>query len=114
MGTRIPEEWRVPLAYVVLLVVPTLVAGVRFVSTHGRVALVGVALSLLIVLAGAYALLQRSRIAWWLLVVWEGLAVADWVYHVGKHGLGLEWRLGGVLTLVGFALLVSAPMRRFV
>jgi hypothetical protein len=76
--------------------------------------MVAVAMSLLIVLAGAYALLQRSRIAWWILIVWEGLAVADWVYEVRKHGLGMGSTLLGVLTLVSVALLVSAPMRRFV
>ena len=109
-----PEEWRIPLVFVVLWVVPTFVTGVLLVRTHGRVAVVGVTLSLLFVLAGSQALLRRSRTAWWLLIVFFGAGVALWLYHVGKHGLGIEWALWGVLTFVNFSLLVSAPMRRFV
>lgn len=114
MGTRIPEEWRVPVAFVVLWVVPLLVADSLLVLTHGRVAVVAVALSLLLALAGAQALLRRSHVAWWLLVVLFVAGVAEWVYHVATHGLGDQWTLWGVLTFVNFGLLVSAPMRRFV
>jgi len=114
VGTRIPEEWRVPIAFAVLWVVPLVVADSLLLLTHGRVALVAVAFSILLALAGTQALLRRSHVAWWLLVVLFVGGVAEWVYHVVSHGLGVQWTLWGVLTFVNFALLVSAPMRRFV
>jgi len=112
-------EWRVPIAFVVLWVLPPLVAVIHpawfwGARTHGHAAEAVTAIWLLIVLVGAQALLQRSRIAWWILVALYLAGVAQWVYYVGRHGLGWAWTLRGVLTLVSFALLVSAPMRRFV
>jgi hypothetical protein len=71
-------------------------------------------ISLLIALVAAQSLLQRWRPAWWLLVVLYLVAVATWVGHLVNHGLGIAWALWGLLTLIGFGLLVSAPMRRFV
>jgi hypothetical protein len=113
LQSRVPEEWRIPIAFAVVWVVPSVVAMARPSwwerAPHFDVA---VALALVIVLVGA--LLQRSRVAWWILVVIYVGAVATWVQHVVSQGLGPAWTLWGVITLVNFALLISAPMRRFV
>lgn len=118
MQSRIPAEWRVPVAFVVIWIVPPLVAVIHpawwGVRTQGHGAEVPLAISLLIALAAAQTLLQRWRPAWWLLVVLYLVGVATWVGHAVSHGLGIAWALWGVLTLVNFGLLVSAPMRRFV
>ena len=84
------------------------------VRTQGRAAEVPVAFGLLIALVGVKELFERSRVAWWILVVFYVAGIATWVQHVVTQGFGTPWTLGGVLTLVNFALLVSAPMRRFV
>jgi len=111
--SRIPEEWRVPIAFAVVWVVPFVVEVAR-PSLWERAPLFGLAVSvaLFIVLVGA--LLSRSPAAWWILVVIYVAAVATWVQHVVSKGVGTAWTLWGVLTLVNLALLMSAPMRRFV
>ena len=114
MGTRVPEEWRVPIAFAVLWVVPLLVGDGLIVRSHGRAAVVAVAFSLLFALVGVQSLLRRSHIAWYILVVIFLAGIPEWVYHVTKHGLSVAWALWGVLGLANLALLISAPMRRFV
>ncbi|MDX6481435.1 MAG: hypothetical protein QOG85_1945 [Gaiellaceae bacterium] len=114
VGTRIPEEWRVPIAFVALWVVSLLVADSLLLLSHGRDVLVAVAFSLLLTIALANALLQRSRVVWWLLVVLSVGGMAEHVFHLVKHGLSVHWALWSVLELISFALLISAPMRRFV
>lgn len=114
MWSRIPDEWRIPLAFAVLWAVPLLVAAARpsfWQRAHGH-AEVAVALALLLALVGA--LLRRSRVAWWILVASYVGGVVTWVQHVVNQGLGIAWMFWRVLMLVNIALLVSAPMRRFV
>jgi len=69
-------------------------------------------LALTIVLNGA--LLARSRTAWWILVIFHAIGVVQVIEDSAHHRLGVAATLWGMLTLVSFALLVSAPMRRFV
>lgn len=116
VGSRVPDEWRAPIAFAVVWIVPFVVAIARpsfwaRVDGHGYI---GVALSfaLFVVLIGA--LLQRSRAAWWIFVL---IYLGNFVQsgrHIASHGLGTTWVVYGVLGLVNFALLISAPMRRFV
>jgi hypothetical protein len=112
--SRVRAEWRVPIAFLVLWIVPVLVADTLFLRTHGRAAAVAVLLSLLLALGGAQAIVQRWPVGWGILVVIYVGGIAQWAYHVVVHGLGVAWALWGVLGFVNFALLVSAPMRRFV
>ena len=114
MGARIPVEWRVPIAFAVLWIVPLLVADSILVWTHGRGFLIAAAVSMLLALAGTQALLRRSQVAWWLLVALFVAGVVEWIYRVLRDGLGVQSALWGGLLFVNFALLLSAPMRRFV
>jgi hypothetical protein len=112
--SRVPEEWRIPIAFAVVWVVPLVVAVARpswWEQTHGHVE-APIALALLVVLVAW--LLRRSRVAWWIFVVVYVGAIPTWIHHVYTQGLGIAWAFWGVLTLVNFVLLVSAPMRRFV
>lgn len=111
--TRIPEEWRVPIAFAVVWVVPSVVELAR-PSLWERAPIFGLAVSVALVIVLVGALLSRSRAAWWILVVSYVAAVATWVQHIVSKGVGTGWTLLGVVTLVNFALLISAPMRRFV
>jgi len=112
--TRIPKEWRIPVAFVVLWLMPLVVGDSLLLRTHGRAVVFAVGLSLLIGLTGSYELLRRSQLAWWVLVVIFAGGFVEWVYHVDRHGLGVAWALWGALGVVNLCLLVSAPMRRFV
>lgn len=114
----VPAEWRVPIGWAFLWVGPAFVAAVHpswwGARTGSDAARVSAAFGLLIAVVGAVALLQRSRVAWWILVALEVFGFAIWLEHVVKHGLGVLWALSGMLSLGTLALLVSAPMRRFV
>jgi hypothetical protein len=116
--SRVPDEWRVPIVFVLLWVGPWVIAVAHpswwYGRLQGHAAEVPAAFGLLFALVGSGALLGRDRVAWWILVVLFVGGIAIWVQHVVSHGLGIAWTLWGVLTFVSFALLVSAPMRRFV
>jgi len=119
MFSGIPQDWRVPIAWAVLWLVPAIVyvafpplSGLR--TTDERAARVMLLVWLLIFGAGATALLLRSIAAWWILVLFELLGVVLWASHVGRDGLGIRSVVSGVLTFASAALLISAPMRRFV
>lgn len=116
--SRIPAEWRVPIAFAVLWVTPFVVTVSRpswWERLHGQGSeRVGVAFSLVFLIVLIGALLSRSRFAWWVLVVIYLGGFASWLQHVLGQGLGASWTLWGGLALLNFSLLVSAPMRRFV
>src|SRR4051794_36503699 len=106
-------EWRVPIAFTVLWVGP-FVAAIARPSWWERASVPALvfAIALTIVLNGA--LLTRSRAAWWILVILYVIGVVRVIQDGAGHRLGVASTLWGMLTLVNFALLVSAPMRRFV
>jgi hypothetical protein len=58
-------------------------------------------------------LLRRSRIAWWVFVVFSGLGLAAIVLEDAGKLVGIESIVGGLVGLVEFGLLVSSAMRRF-
>lgn len=69
------------------------------------------ALLLLLFLA---RLLQRSRFAWWLFVVFGVIGlVAPPIYQAGHH-VSVGWIVGALVGVVELGLLVSPPMRRFI
>lgn len=112
---RVPEEWRIPIAFTVLWVVPLIVAVARpsfWARTHGHAEpFVVLALFALLVVA----LLQRSRFAWWTLVVIYVIGgLSSWIQKVASGGLSIGWTIWAVLALAQLALLLSTPMRRFV
>ena len=115
MPSRVPGEWRVPIAFAVLWVVPLIVAVARpsfWARTHGHAEpFVVLALFVLLVLA----LLQRSRFAWWTLVVLYVVGgLPYWIQQVVSGGLSIGSTISAVLGLAQLALLLSTPMRRFV
>ena len=113
MVSRVPKEWRVPIAWAVLQVTPLVIEIARpsrWHRAHGYAEAIAVALLLVLVLA----VLRRSRVAWWILVVLSFGAYASWLKQVSGHGFGVAWVLSSVLSLVSFFLLLSTPMRRFV
>ena len=68
MVSRVPKEWRVPIAWAVLQVAPLVIEVARpsrWHRAHGYAEAIAVALLLVLVLA----VLRRSRVAWWILVV---------------------------------------------
>jgi hypothetical protein len=112
VGHRIPEEWRVPAAFA-LLVVGTLIFDAAHPSFWQRAHdTAPVAAALLLLLLGL--LLRRRRFAWWVFVAFSGIGLVTWLVHVVGHGASTGWVVGGVVGLVEFGLLVSSPMRRFV
>ena len=66
---------------------------------------------LLLILLGL--LLRRSRIAWWVFVVFSAVGLITWVFQAAGQPVKTEWVVGGLVGLVEFGLLVSPPMRRF-
>src|SRR4051812_32596684 len=105
MWPRVPREWRGPNALAGLFVVPRVVvvaypslSGLR--TTGESAARVFLLFWLLIVVAGATALLLRSIAAWWILVIWELLGIALWASKAARHGLGVHLVVSGGL---GFA-----------
>lgn len=111
--SRVPVEWRVPIAFAVLWIVPLLIAMTRS-SWWERVSVTGAIFALALYFGMIGALLARSRPAWWTSVVLYVASIALWIQHIADHGLRVATTLWGLLMLVNCVLLVSAPMRRFV
>ena len=114
MVSRVPKEWRVPIAWAVLQVAPLVIEVARPPSWHRPHGYAEAPIAVALVLVLVLAVLRRSRVAWWILVVLSFGAYASWVKQVSDHGLGVAWVLSSVLSLVSFFLLLSTPMRRFV
>jgi len=112
MAWRLPEEWRVPVAFVVLSV-GTLIYDAAHAWFWQRAHNMAPAAALLILLLLGFLLL-RWRFAWWVFVVFSGAGLVTWVAEAPTHEVSSGWVVGGLLGLVEFGLLVSAPMRRFV
>jgi hypothetical protein len=109
---RLPEEWRVPGAFA-LLVVGTLIFGASHASFWQRAHdTAPVAAALILVLLGL--LLLRRRFAWWVFVVFSGIGLVSWAAHLSNHEITGGWVVGLLLGLLEFGLLVSPAMRRFV
>jgi hypothetical protein len=112
--SRLPEEWRAPIAFAALWVVRLVVAVARpswWNRLHGHVEAL---LALLVLLALLGWLLRRSFVAWWIFVVIYVASIPTVIQHVVDYGLGVAWTTSALLTVASFVLLVSAPMRRFV
>jgi hypothetical protein len=109
---RPSEEWRVPAAFA-LLSVGTLAYDALHAWFWQRAHdTAPVAAALILILLGL--LLRRSRLAWWVFVVFAGIGLVTWVAHVSAHWTSTGWVVGGVVGLIEFGLLVSPSMRRFV
>lgn len=109
---RLPEEWRVPVAFALLVV-----GGLVYSASHPWFwqrahDMAWIAGPVTLILLGL--LLRRSRIAWWMFVLIFAVGVVSDAVHASGHDVSAAWIAGGVVGLVEFGLLVSPPMRRFV
>jgi hypothetical protein len=112
MTLRLPEEWRIPIAFAVLVI-----GGLLYSASHAWFwqrahDMAWIAGPLLLVLVGL--LLRRSRIAWWVFVVFSGPGLVTWILQGVGGPVSTGWVVGGLVGLVEFGLLVSPPMRRFI
>src|SRR3954467_6048692 len=92
---RLPEEWRVPTAFV-LLSVGTLfyeaAHGWFWQRAHDTAPVAGAIILLLLAL-----LLRRHRFAWWVFVLVSGSGLVTWVQHAFGNQISTGWVVGGVL-----------------
>lgn len=112
MALRLPAEWRVPVAFALLVT-----GGLVYSASHAwfwqrKHDMAWIAGPLLLVLLVGL-LLRRSRIAWWLFVVFSGIGLVTWILQDVGGQVSTGWVVGGLVGLIEFGLLVSPPMRRF-
>lgn len=109
---RLPVEWRVPAAFA-LLSLGALVYDAAHTwfwqRAHDTAPVAAVLILLLIGL-----LLRRSRFAWWVFVSFGAIGLVTWPIHAASHRVSTGWVVGAIIGVVQLALLLSAPMRRFV
>ena len=108
---RLPDEWRPPVAFALLVI-----GGLVYSASHAwfwqrKHDMAWIAAPLVLILV--CLLLRRSRIAWWVFVVFSGVGLVTWVLRDAGGGVSTGWVVGGLVGLVEFGLLVSPPMRRF-
>jgi hypothetical protein len=112
VALRLPEESRIPAAFVLLSIGTLIYDAAHRSFWQGAHDTAPEAALLLLLLLGL--LLLRLRFAWWVFVIFSGVGLVTWVAHISLHKITTGWVVGGLLGLVEFGLLISPPMRRFV
>ena len=110
MTLRVPAEWRVPGAFALLVIGGLIYSASQAWFWQRAHDMAWIAAPPVLILLGL--LLRRSRIAWWVFVVFSSVGLVTWVLQAGGR-VSPEWVVGGLLGVVEFGLLVSPPMRRF-
>lgn len=93
------------------------VAAVVFAAAHARFwqrahETAWVAAPLILVLT--WLLLRRSRVVWWLFAIASGSGLVTSLVHLSIDPVTTVDAVGGLISAVQLALLLSPPMRRFV
>jgi hypothetical protein len=109
---RLPREWRVPAAFALLCIGALLYDAAHAWFWQRSHDTAPVAALLVLLLVGL--LLRRSRFAWWVFFSFGAVGLVTWLIRIAGHHVGSAWILGLAFGVAQFALLASAPMRRFV
>lgn len=114
--SRIPTEWRIPLAFAVLSLGSLIYSAAHAWFWQRAHDMAWLATPLLLLLL-ALLLWRRSRAAWWILVAFSVIGLASDLAYISTRprlGMGVHWVIAAAIGLVEFGLLLSPQMRDFV
>ena len=106
------DDWRVPAAFSALSVCVLIYDASHawfWQRAHDTAPVAAVLILLLVAL-----LLRRSRVAWWVFVLFGVIGLVSWPIHMATHHVSAAWVLGALVGVFQLGPLLSPAMRRFV